>query len=204
MLRRNFLRNAALTIPVALAAPEMLFAENKKNAKKASVIIIGAGHAGIYIAAQLAAADADVLLLEPGSGIAQNAWHNVQQDESSTPATGNQVEQSVLAAASYDKTKTFTGKQVVKINCTKKGFTLTDSLGNLYTADKVVFTTPVEFSKTNAMVHINTAASQKLSVSIKRNDSTSAQCWAASPGGISQQLLTAFTSSSKPAIMCIS
>jgi predicted NAD/FAD-dependent oxidoreductase len=204
MLRRNFLRNAALTLPVALAAPDMLFAENKKKAKKTKIIIIGAGHAGIYIAAQLAAENADVLLLEPGSGIAENAWHNVLKDDSSIPAIGKQVEQSVLAAASFDKAKTFTGKQVVKINCTKKGFTLTDSLGNLYTADKVVITTPVEFSKTNAMVHINTDASQKLSVSIKRNDSTSAQCWAASPGGISQQLLSAFAGSSKPAIMCIS
>jgi Pyridine nucleotide-disulphide oxidoreductase len=204
MLRRNFLRNAALTLPVALAAPDMLFAENKKNAKKASVIIIGAGNAGIYIAAQLAAANANVLLLEPGNGIAENAWHNFQQDDSSTHATRNQVDRSVLAAASFDKTKTYTGKQVVKINCTKKGFTLTDNLGNFYTADKIVFNTPVEFSKTKAMVHINTAASQKLSISIKRNDSTSAQCWATSATGINEQLLTAFTSSSKPAIMCIS
>ncbi len=204
MLRRNFLRNAALTLPVALAAPDMLFAENKKTAKKISVIIIGAGNAGIYVAAQLAAANAEVLLLEPGSGIAENAWHNPLQQAGSIPAPGNQVDQSVLAAASFDKSKTFTGKQVVNINCTKKGFTLTDNLGEQYTADKLVFSTPVEFSKTKAMVHINTAASQKLSISIKRNDSTSAQCWAASPAGISNQLLTAFSSSSKPAIMCIS
>jgi cation diffusion facilitator CzcD-associated flavoprotein CzcO len=82
MLRRNFLRNAALTLPVALAAPDMLFAENKKNAKRASIIIIGAGHAGLYAAAQLAAANADVRILEPGSGTASNAWHNAAHPDS--------------------------------------------------------------------------------------------------------------------------
>jgi predicted NAD/FAD-dependent oxidoreductase len=204
MLRRNFLRNAALTLPVALAAPDMLFAENKKNVKKSKVIIIGAGHAGLYAAAQLAAANADVLILEPGSSTAASAWHNTPQHDGNIPVTGKQLEQSALAAAFFDKTKTFTSKQVVKISCTKKGFTLTDSEGSLYAADKLVFTTPLEFSRTKAMVHINTAVSQKLSVSIKRNDSTSAQCWAASPAGLSQQLLTAFNSSGKPAIMCIS
>jgi NADH dehydrogenase FAD-containing subunit len=204
MLRRNFLRNAALTLPAALAAPDMLFAANNKTAKKASVIIIGAGNAGIYIAAQLAAANADVLLLEPGSGIAENAWHNLPKGDSSIPAIGKQVEQSVMAAASFDKAKTFTGKQVAGISCTKKGFTLTDSEGKLYSASKIVFTTPSGFSDTKAMVHIHTAPLQKLSLSIKRNDSAGAQCWAASATGINEQLLTAFTSSSRPAIMCIS
>jgi hypothetical protein len=100
--------------------------------------------------------------------------------------------------------KTDTGKQIVKISCTKKGFILTDNGGNLYTADKIVFNTPVTFSKSRAMVHVDTAASQKLSISIKRNDNESALCWATSAAGINEQLLTAFTSSSKPAIMCIS
>jgi choline dehydrogenase-like flavoprotein len=204
MLRRNFLRNAALTLPVALAAPDMLFAENKKSAKKTKIIIIGAGHAGIYIAAQLAADNADVLLLEPGNDTAANAWHNAARHDSSIPVTGKQLDHAVLAAASFDNKKTTTGKQVVAINCSKKGFTLTDGEGALYTADKIVFTTPSQFCDTRAMVYVQTAPSQKLSISIKRNDSASAQCWAAPATGISQQLLSAFAGSSKPAIMCIS
>jgi predicted NAD/FAD-dependent oxidoreductase len=204
MLRRNFLRNAALTLPVAIAAPDMLFAQDKKNAKKASVIVIGAGNAGVYVAAQLAAANATVLLLEPGSGTAANAWHNAAKPDSSIPPAGKQLDYAALTAASFDKSKTITGRQVVKINCTEKGFTLTDSQGNVYTANKIVFATPTEFCDTRAMVHITTAPSQKISLSIKRNDSKSAQCWATSAAGINNQLLTAFTGSSKPAFMCIS
>jgi predicted NAD/FAD-dependent oxidoreductase len=203
MLRRNFLRNAALTLPVALAAPEMLFAENSKNVKKSCVVIIGAGNAGMYIAAQLAAANKDVLLLEPGNGIAGDAWHNTSPDSDSMPETSSQTKQHELTAA-FDKTKILTGKQVIAIACGNKGFTLTDNEGNVYKADKLVCATPIEFSQTKAMVHIRTAASQKLPVSIKRNDSTSAQCWAASSAAICGQLLAAFCSSKKPAIMCIS
>jgi malic enzyme len=204
MLRRNFLRNATFTLPVALAAPGMLFAGNNKALKKAKVIIIGAGHAGLYVASQLAASDTDMLLLEPGSGTAADAWYNVPQQDSSIPATGKMTDHAALTAASFDREKTVTGKHLVKISCSSKGFTLTDNHGDVYATDKVVFATPVEFSQAKAMVHINTAAARQLSVSINKNGSTSAQCWAAPAAGINEQLLTAFTGSSKPAILCIS
>jgi predicted NAD/FAD-dependent oxidoreductase len=204
MLRRNFLRNAAFTLPVALAAPELLFAKNKKTAKKAKVVIIGAGNAGLYVASQLAAANTDVLLLEPGNGTALNAWHNTAKQDGNIPVMGKQLDHAELATASFDKLKTVTEKQIVKIDCTEKGFTLTDNEATIYTADKIVFATPFQFCDTKAMVYVNTAASQKLAISIKRNDSTSAQCWATSAAGINEQLLTAFNRSSKPAILCIS
>jgi hypothetical protein len=41
MLRRNFLRNAALTLPVALIAPEALLASSQNSPKNAGIIIVG-------------------------------------------------------------------------------------------------------------------------------------------------------------------
>lgn len=55
MQRRNFLRNAALTLPVALIAPEALLASNENNAQKAGVILVGSDDATQQIAQRLTA-----------------------------------------------------------------------------------------------------------------------------------------------------
>jgi hypothetical protein len=55
MLRRNFLRNAALTLPVALIAPEALLASNQSSAQEAAVILVGSDAATQQVAERLAA-----------------------------------------------------------------------------------------------------------------------------------------------------
>ena len=100
----------------------------------------------MYIAAQLTAANKDVLLLEPGNGIAGDAWHNTSPDSDSMPETSSQTKQHELTAA-FDKTKILTGKQVIAIACGNKGFTLTDNEGNVYKADKLVCATLLNSAK---------------------------------------------------------
>lgn len=73
MLRRNFLRNAAFTLPVAMVAPKALLASDSNNSQKAGIIIVGTGEAASQAAKLLAADNADLLVLEPSSNTAATA-----------------------------------------------------------------------------------------------------------------------------------
>jgi thioredoxin reductase len=201
MLRRNFLRNAAITLPVAIAAPHTIFAADSAGVKKVPVIIIGAGNAALYLASALAAANTDVLVLEPGNDTATNAWHNSMLQH--TSPVGKQISHDELDTATFNQSKIITGRQLKKISCGSKGFTITDNHGQTYSAAKVIFNTPVEFSNTKAEVHIQASSEKKISISIKRNDSTSAKCVAVQATGICNEVITAFTAGSKPTIMCV-
>lgn len=55
MQRRNFLRNAALTLPVALLAPDALLASNETSAQQAAVILVGSDAATQLVAERLTA-----------------------------------------------------------------------------------------------------------------------------------------------------
>lgn len=55
MQRRNFLRNAALTLPVALIAPEALLASNESSAQATAIILVGSDAATQQVAERLAA-----------------------------------------------------------------------------------------------------------------------------------------------------
>jgi hypothetical protein len=55
MLRRNFLRNAAFTLPVALIAPEALLASSQNSPQEAGIILVGTDAATHQVAELLAA-----------------------------------------------------------------------------------------------------------------------------------------------------
>ncbi len=174
MLRRNFLRNAAFTLPVALVAPEALLASN--STKKAGIIIVGTGAATLQVADQLAADKADILILEAGSQIVLD----------STKAT------------------TLTRKQVTKVHCNKQGFLLTDDQGNSYSSTKLIFAGTASFCDNSAKVYVQASDARQLTLSIKRNGPNSATCWAVPNNQADPYLLSSFINSNKVAFMCLS
>jgi hypothetical protein len=151
MLRRNFLRNAAFTLPVALVAPNVLMANEQDAPQATGVILVG----------------------------------------------GNDDRPGSLPA------ETLAIDEARNIVCNNQGFVLTDKQGKRYSTQKIIFTKSFQFCDTKARVHIQTSDSASTTFSIQKNGRQSAACWVASNGKHAEQVLPAFMSSKKAAIMCL-
>ena len=71
MQRRKFLTNLAITLPVGLVVPDILFGATSGNRKVVTtkVLILGAGNAGMYIAQKLAEKNIEFVIAESSSHI---------------------------------------------------------------------------------------------------------------------------------------
>ncbi|MEI2739129.1 MAG: NAD(P)-binding protein [Chitinophagaceae bacterium] len=165
MQRRKFLTNLAITLPVGLVVPDILFGATSGNRKivTTKVLILGAGNAGMYIAQKLADKNIESVVLEPTSYIGENAGYNTV-NAGFIRQTGRNRKTSIktVSASEYDAVteKVILNFTPTSIQMAGNSFIVRNDQFEYRTA-KIIFHLPVEIDTTTNSIAIKPAGSGK-------------------------------------------
>lgn len=146
MTRREIIKLfGASGLVLSLSRPLSLFAKynNKMDKKEFEVIIIGGSYAGLSTAMTLGRSLRDTLIIDAGKPCNRQTphSHNFLTQDGSTPQEISEIAKSQLSK--YDSIKFYEGL-AVNGKRISKGYEITTSNGDIFTAKKLVFATGIK------------------------------------------------------------
>lgn len=146
MTRREIIKLFGVSsLAFTLPRPLSLFAQynNKMDKKEFEVIIIGGSYAGLSTAMTLGRSLRDTLIIDAGKPCNRQTphSHNFLTQDGSTPKEISEIAKSQVTK--YESIKFYEGL-AVKGKRISKGFEITTSHGDIFTAKKLVFATGIK------------------------------------------------------------
>lgn len=165
MQRRKFLTNLAITLPVGLVVPDILFGATSGNRKVVTtkVLILGAGNAGMYIAQKLAERNIEFVIAESSSHIGENAGYNtanagfIRQTARNRKANVKTVSASEYDAVTEKVILNFAPTSIQRVG---NSFIVRNDQFE-YRAEKIILHLPVKIDTTTNSIVINPAQNDK-------------------------------------------
>jgi hypothetical protein len=210
MQRRNFISNLAVILPAGMVAPKLLFEDKPPYIKliESSVLVLGAGNAGLFIAKKLKKEKVATVLLEPSNGTKQAALYDhsvtagvIKQRNKYQPA-----EVQSVAHHEYDELNEIIVLDFVptEIRKTVNGFIITDGT-TAYCASKLIIALPVQMDTANASLKVSLNG-QETTVAIcckRKNKINPASFSTLSAAKIDEQQVLKFATQKSPGILAV-